>query len=404
MGRRSSISQGSSSGSDRSLSRSPVGRPRSLHRLPTAIQVSPVANKSSKNGASQRKTDESKNGKSRWHKRDRKVRDSRTNIDGDDECADDHPMASSSRLPSYLEQSTYSTGISMPPPSSIPPTQSYRGPHSPVGFRPTKNLIVEPRVDMPSSKQNRTPSVKGAGFKPIGKASSAVKRFFPGDEEEMDLGPLELHRASAEDVEASLPTSRKVPAINSWPNGKEPDSADAKEVFSDDRHENDRLPLYSDSHPNHTIGPVVLPMEPLLSSMAPPDILEKALSPNDGGEMSMDLQLSPAIQDSPNDTVAVSSPKDLYKIINQVGEGTFGKVYKARNTLTGGHVALKRIRMESERDGFPVTAIREIKLLQSLRHENVVRLFEMMVSNGEYIAIACVCSQLLSNRFSVYGV
>ncbi|KJA30240.1 hypothetical protein HYPSUDRAFT_125849 [Hypholoma sublateritium FD-334 SS-4] len=77
-----------------------------------------------------------------------------------------------------------------------------------------------------------------------------------------------------------------------------------------------------------------------------------------------------------------SSIKDLYKIVSQVGEGTFGKVYKARNTITGTHVALKRIRMESERDGFPVTAMREIKLLQSLRHDNVVKLYEMMVSNG----------------------
>ena len=74
--------------------------------------------------------------------------------------------------------------------------------------------------------------------------------------------------------------------------------------------------------------------------------------------------------------------EELYSIVSQVGEGTFGKVYKAKNTVSGKFVALKRIRMESERDGFPVTAMREIKLLQSLRHENVVRLYEMMVSNG----------------------
>ncbi|KAL6300797.1 Pkinase-domain-containing protein [Sparassis latifolia] len=79
----------------------------------------------------------------------------------------------------------------------------------------------------------------------------------------------------------------------------------------------------------------------------------------------------------------VKDPRDeLYAIISQVGEGTFGKVYKARNTSNGRFVALKRIRMEAERDGFPVTAMREIKLLQSLRHANVVRLYEMLVSNG----------------------
>lgn len=75
-------------------------------------------------------------------------------------------------------------------------------------------------------------------------------------------------------------------------------------------------------------------------------------------------------------------PDDLYKILAQVGEGTFGKVYKARNQQNGIHVALKRIRMEGEKDGFPVTAMREIKLLQSLKHDNVVQLHEMMVSKG----------------------
>ena len=74
--------------------------------------------------------------------------------------------------------------------------------------------------------------------------------------------------------------------------------------------------------------------------------------------------------------------KELYTVLNQVGEGTFGKVYKAQNTSSKVYVALKRIRIETERDGFPVTAMREIKLLQSLKHPNVVRLHEMMVSNG----------------------
>lgn len=72
----------------------------------------------------------------------------------------------------------------------------------------------------------------------------------------------------------------------------------------------------------------------------------------------------------------------MYEKLVQVGEGTYGKVYKARNNETGSFVALKRIRMEGEKDGFPVTAMREIKLLQSLQHVNVVRLYEMMVSNG----------------------
>ncbi|WWC91563.1 uncharacterized protein L201_006509 [Kwoniella dendrophila CBS 6074] len=73
---------------------------------------------------------------------------------------------------------------------------------------------------------------------------------------------------------------------------------------------------------------------------------------------------------------------EMYTLLSHVGEGTYGKVYKARNTDTGVMVALKKIRLEGEKDGFPVTAMREIKLLQGLKHNNVVRLLEIMVSKG----------------------
>ena len=42
-------------------------------------------------------------------------------------------------------------------------------------------------------------------------------------------------------------------------------------------------------------------------------------------------------------------------------------------------VAMKRIFMRGEQDGFPMTAIREIKLLKEMKHPNVVRLFDMAV-------------------------
>ncbi|KAL1409976.1 kinase subunit of RNA polymerase II carboxy-terminal domain kinase I [Vanrija albida] len=75
-------------------------------------------------------------------------------------------------------------------------------------------------------------------------------------------------------------------------------------------------------------------------------------------------------------------PGEAYERLAQVGEGTYGKVYKARSNADGALVALKRIRMEQEKDGFPITSMREIKLLQALNHPNVVCLREMMVSKG----------------------
>ncbi|KAF1981752.1 Pkinase-domain-containing protein [Aulographum hederae CBS 113979] len=66
-----------------------------------------------------------------------------------------------------------------------------------------------------------------------------------------------------------------------------------------------------------------------------------------------------------------------------VGSGTYGKVYKAIHVYTKDEVALKKIRMEGERDGYPVTAVREIRLLQALAHDNVVKLHEVMVEEND---------------------
>ncbi|KAI1342016.1 Pkinase-domain-containing protein [Xylariaceae sp. FL0016] len=66
-----------------------------------------------------------------------------------------------------------------------------------------------------------------------------------------------------------------------------------------------------------------------------------------------------------------------------IGSGTYGKVFKGKHVYTGKLVALKRIRMEGEKDGFPVTAVREVKLLQSLKHTNIVQLQEVMVEKND---------------------
>ncbi len=52
----------------------------------------------------------------------------------------------------------------------------------------------------------------------------------------------------------------------------------------------------------------------------------------------------------------------------------------AKNRETGEIVALKKVRMDNEKEGFPITAIREIKILKSLTHINVVKMKEIVVS------------------------
>ncbi|KAF8945909.1 Cyclin-dependent kinase 10 [Haplosporangium gracile] len=72
---------------------------------------------------------------------------------------------------------------------------------------------------------------------------------------------------------------------------------------------------------------------------------------------------------------------DEFEKLNKVGEGTYGVVYRAKDKKTNEIVALKRIRMERENDGLPISSLREIKLLKTLRHDNVVLVKEVAVGN-----------------------
>ena len=57
---------------------------------------------------------------------------------------------------------------------------------------------------------------------------------------------------------------------------------------------------------------------------------------------------------------------------------TFGEVFKARCRQDRTKiVALKKVLMENEKEGFPITALREIRILQLLNHENIVNLLEI---------------------------
>ena len=78
--------------------------------------------------------------------------------------------------------------------------------------------------------------------------------------------------------------------------------------------------------------------------------------------------------------------EDCYTIVKQIGEGTYGQVYLAKETQTQAMVALKKIRMDTEKEGFPITAMREMRLLTRLQHQNVLSLKEVVRSRREVTA------------------
>ncbi|XP_012278250.1 cyclin-dependent kinase 1 [Orussus abietinus] len=73
--------------------------------------------------------------------------------------------------------------------------------------------------------------------------------------------------------------------------------------------------------------------------------------------------------------------------IEKIGEGTYGVVYKGKHKKTGQIVAMKKIRLESDDEGVPSTAVREISLLKELKHPNVVKLVDVLMEESRLYLI-----------------
>ena len=76
---------------------------------------------------------------------------------------------------------------------------------------------------------------------------------------------------------------------------------------------------------------------------------------------------------------------DAFIINSQIGEGAYGKVYKATDATSHEVVALKMVRTDNDKEGFPITAVREIKILKQLCHENIVNLKEVITDKQKAV-------------------
>ena len=70
-----------------------------------------------------------------------------------------------------------------------------------------------------------------------------------------------------------------------------------------------------------------------------------------------------------------------YEKLNDIEEGAYGWVSRAKDMATGKVVALKRLKMDNVQDGIPVTGLREIQTLMDCEHPNIVALQEVVVGD-----------------------
>lgn len=79
-----------------------------------------------------------------------------------------------------------------------------------------------------------------------------------------------------------------------------------------------------------------------------------------------------------------------YDIYNQLGQGTFGVVTKARQKKSGKLVALKKFIVSDKKEGFPITAFREITIMKKLKNINILQIVDMIFDpNGSFFYTVC---------------
>ncbi|WVO18066.1 hypothetical protein L204_105764 [Cryptococcus depauperatus] len=64
----------------------------------------------------------------------------------------------------------------------------------------------------------------------------------------------------------------------------------------------------------------------------------------------------------------------------KIGEGTFANVYKGTEKSSGKKVAIKKIKVGEMKHGLDMTALREVKFLQELKHPNIIDLLDVFSS------------------------
>ncbi len=64
-----------------------------------------------------------------------------------------------------------------------------------------------------------------------------------------------------------------------------------------------------------------------------------------------------------------------YEVIKKLGEGSYGKIYKAKNKISGDIRAMKQIEKSKITD--IQTFKNEIEILSRMDHPNIIKLFEV---------------------------
>ncbi|KAF3486720.1 hypothetical protein F2Q69_00054813 [Brassica cretica] len=105
-----------------------------------------------------------------------------------------------------------------------------------------------------------------------------------------------------------------------------------------------------------------------------------------------------------NGVKSAASAMEAFEKLEKVGEGTYGKVYRAREKATGLIVALKKTRLHEDEEGVPPTTLREISILRMLaRDPHIVRSFKQAGQNIPQNTVKSLMYQLCKGMAFCHG-
>lgn len=76
-----------------------------------------------------------------------------------------------------------------------------------------------------------------------------------------------------------------------------------------------------------------------------------------------------------------------FQKLEKLGEGTYGRVYKAKDLRDGTFVALKLVKMDPADEGVPATTLREVSVLKNLAHPTVVLLKGQIYDGDDFYLV-----------------
>jgi len=211
----------------------------------------------------------------------------------------------------------------------------------------------------PSSQMNRISSQPAILAEP---ASDAVVE--DGEIEEDDADGAPLNGKTNAEIEHEL----REKALSQLRSSKKPEE-------TDDAMEADGAPL----------APLAQPSP----SPPPPPLLDEA--PKRPSSQMNRISSQPAIAADPVPDHRGPIPFCLSQCRNvdeafenqlRIDEGAYGVVFAATERSTGEKVALKRVKLTKEREGFPITALREVTILLRLKHPNIVNVREVALDRS----------------------